>query len=81
MTVRTTLAIFCLLLLPSVAYAAAIQPVYGAYPETLPSNSTPLYVWNVPLNILILEHVCVSAPALFLPVQLLFSLSVWLRLG
>ena len=78
---RTALVIFCLLLLPSVACAAAVQPVSGPYPEQLPSDSTPLYIWNVPLSILILEFVCVSAPALFIPMQLLFSLSVWLRLG
>ena len=78
---RTVLVILCLLLLPSAVSATPIQPVYGPYPETLPSDPTPLYIWNVPLSILILEFVCVSAPALFIPVQLLFSLSVWLRLG
>jgi predicted transcriptional regulator len=75
------LAAFCLLLLPSVGCAAAIQPFQSAYPEQLPSDSTPLYIWNEPLNIIILELVCISAPALFIPVQILFSLFAWLHLG
>lgn len=78
---RIALIVFCILLLPSAVCATPIQPVHGPYPEQLPSDSTPLYIWNVPLNILILEFVCVSSPALFIPMQLLFSLSVWLRLG
>ncbi|MFY1644954.1 winged helix-turn-helix transcriptional regulator, partial [Methanoculleus bourgensis] len=78
---RIALIVFCILLLPFAVCATPIQPVHGPYPEQLPSDPTPLYVWNVPLNILILEFVCVSSPALFIPMQLLFSLSVWLRLG
>ncbi|MDD3932806.1 winged helix-turn-helix transcriptional regulator [Methanoculleus sp. UBA303] len=78
---RIALIVFCILLLPSVACATPIQPVHGPYPEQLPSDPTPLYIWNVPLNILTIEFVCVSAPALFIPIQILFSLSIWLRLG
>jgi len=68
-------------LLSSTVCATSIQPVYGAYPERLPSDLTALYLWNEPPSILILEFVCVSAPVLFVSVQLLFSLSLWLRLG
>ena len=78
---RIALIVFCILLLPYAVCATPIQTFHGPYPEQLPSDSTPLYIWNVPLSILILEFVCVSAPALFIPMQLLFSLSVWLRLG
>lgn len=78
---RIALVAFCTLLLSSTVCATPIQPVYGAYPEQLPSGLTPLYPWNEPLSILILELVCVSAPALFIPIQLLFSLFVWLYLG
>ena len=78
---RIALIVFCILLLPSAVCATPIQPVHGPYPEQLPSDPTPLYIWNVPLSILILEFVCVSAPALFIPIQLLFSLFVWLYLG
>lgn len=79
--VRIALVAFCILLLSSTVCATPIQPVYGAHPEQLPSGLTPLYPWNEPLSILILEFVCISAPALFIPVQLLFSLFVWLHLG
>lgn len=79
--VRIVLVAFCILLLSSAVCATPIQPVYGAYPEQLPSGLTPLYAWNEPLSILILELVCVSVPALFIPVQLLFSLFAWLHLG
>lgn len=78
---RTALVIFCLLLLPSVACAAAVQPVSGLYPERLPADSTPLYVWNESLSVLILGLVCVSAQVLIIPVQILLSLLVWLRFG
>lgn len=73
--------VFCTLLLSSTVCATPIQPVYGAYLEQFPSDLTLLYAWNEPLSILILEFVCVSAPALFIPVQLLFSLFVWLQFG
>ena len=81
--IRIALIIFCIVLLSPPGCAASTQTeyMYGPYPEQLPSDSTPLYIWNVPLSILILEFVCVSAPALFIPMQILFSFSVWLRLG
>ncbi|MFA7562153.1 MAG: winged helix-turn-helix transcriptional regulator [Methanoculleus sp.] len=81
LTIRLSLVAFSLLMLSAAVCATPIQPVYGAYPEKLPSDPTPLYFWNEPLSILILEFVCVSAPMLFIPVQLLLSLSVWLWLG
>lgn len=76
LTIRLSLVVFSLLMLSAAVCATPIQPVYGAYPEKLPSDPTPLYFWNEPLSILILEFVCVSAPVLFIPVQLLFSLSL-----
>lgn len=78
---RIALVAFCILLLSSTVCATPILPAYSTYPEQLPSGLTPLYPWNEPLSILILEFVCVSAPALFIPIQLLFSLFVWLYLG
>lgn len=55
--------------------------MYGLYPERLPADSTPLYVWNESLSVLILGLVCVSAQVLIIPVQILLSLLVWLRFG
>ena len=81
LTIRTALVVFCLLLLSSAVCANPVPPFYGPYPEKLPSDLTPLYPWNEPLSILILEFVSVSAPELFVPIQLLLLFSLWLWLG
>ncbi len=72
------LIFFCLVLLPSVASATAVQDVN---PEQVTLDLTPVYIWNEPLNIVILRLVSVFAPALFIPIQLVFSLLAWLHFG
>ena len=72
--VRIALVIFCLALLPSTACASA---VLDAYPEKVPLDDLmPVYVWNIPLDIVILGLVSVFIPVLFVPVQLVFSLTL-----
>ncbi len=78
--VRLVQVIVCLALLPSAACAAA-QPVYGPPSEKLSLDLTQVYIWNEPLNIIILKYVSVSAPVLVTPVQILFALFVWLHFG
>ncbi len=74
--IRIALTAFLLLVLPSFVCAAPIQHVSGGYPEFILSDPTPLYVWNVPLNITILSILSLSVPtALFMVIQILFSLS------
>lgn len=74
--IRIALTAFFLLVLPSFVCAAPIQHVSGGYPEFILSDPTPLYVWNVPLNITILSILSVVVPtALFMVIQILFSLS------
>jgi len=75
---RIALVIFCLALLPSTACATAVQ---DAYPEKVPLDLIPVYVWNIPLDIVILGLVSVFIPVLFVPVQLVFSLLAWLHFG
>ena len=72
------LVIFCLALLPSAASATAVQ---DAYPEKVPLDLMPVYVWNIPLDIVILGLVSVFVPVLFVPMQLVFSLLAWLHFG
>ncbi len=72
------LVIFCLALLPSAASATA---VHDAYPEIVPLDLIQVYTWNEPLNIVILGLVSVFIPALFIPIQLVFSLLAWLHFG
>jgi len=76
--VRIALLIFCLALLPSAASATAVQDVY---PEMVPLDLMPVYIWNIPLDIVILGLVSVFVPVLFVPVQLVFSLFAWLHFG
>ncbi|KAF5050838.1 Winged helix-turn-helix DNA-binding protein [anaerobic digester metagenome] len=82
LTLRVTLAIFCLVTLPVTGYAVPVQPVSGASPEQILSDPTPLYVWNVPLNVVLISSFSVIVPTtLFILIQILFSSSLWLHLG
>ena len=47
----------------------------------IPGDPAPLYIWNVPLKLILLDFVFMTAPLLFLPVQFLISVAVWLVLG
>ncbi|MDD2472544.1 MAG: winged helix-turn-helix transcriptional regulator [Methanoculleus sp.] len=79
-TVRIALAVFCLVLLPSAGSAVSVQP--GIYPEQFLSDPTPLYIWNVPLKVIILGIVSgVDTTAFFMLMQAILSLPLWLRLG
>lgn len=82
LTARIALFVFCLLLLPSVGCAISVQPTSGIHPERIFLDPTPLYVWNVPLNTVILGLLAITVPTtLFVLIQILFSLSAWLQLG
>ncbi|SDK31574.1 winged helix-turn-helix transcriptional regulator [Methanoculleus thermophilus] len=72
------LAILCLALLPSAACATIVQ---DAYPERVPLDPMPVYVWNIPLEIVTLGLVSIFVPVLFIPMQLVFSLLTWLHFG
>ena len=79
---RIALFAFCFLLLPSVGCAISVQPTSGIHPERIFLDPTPLYVWNVPLNTVILGLLAITVPTtLFVLIQILFSLSAWLQLG
>ena len=82
LTARVTLFVFCLLLLPSVGCAISVPQTSEAYPGQILSDPTPLYVWNVPLNAVILGLLSITVPtALFILIQILFSLPMRLQLG
>lgn len=82
LTARAALFVFCLLLLPSVGCAISVPSTSGVHPERILLDPTPLYVWNVPLNTVILGLLAITFPtALFILIQILFSLSAWLQLG
>lgn len=61
--------------------AADIGSGEWEFPETILDDPNPEYIWNVPLKLLLLDFVFMAAPLLLLPVQLLLSVSIWLRLG
>jgi len=80
--IRITLVIFCLVTLPVTGYAVPVQPVSGAFPEQILSDPTPLHVWNVPLNIVLISFFSAIVPTiLFILIQTVFPLSLWLHLG
>lgn len=79
--VRTALLLVVLLSIIAPGGAAGTISSEGEFPETIPGDPTPLYVWNVPLKLLLLDFVFITAPLLFLPVQFLISITVWLILG
>ena len=78
---RTALLLIALLLIIAPGSAAGTISSEGEFPETIPDDPTPLYIWNVPLKLILLDFVFMTAPLLFLPVQFLISVTVWLILG
>lgn len=80
--VRITLVIFCLVMLPIPGDAVPVQPVSGAFPEPILSDPTPLYVWNVPLNVVLISLFSIVVPmAPFFLIKTMFSLSLLLHFG
>lgn len=73
------LIVFALLITPG--SAAGTEPSEWEFPEMIPDDPTLEYVWNIPLKLILLDFVFMTAPLLFFPVQLLISVSVWLYLG
>ncbi len=73
------LIVFALLITPG--SAASAEPSEWEFPEMIPDDPIPEYIWNIPLKLILLDLVFMTAPLLFLPVQLLISVSVWLCLG
>jgi predicted transcriptional regulator len=73
------LIVLPLLILPG--SAAGAGPSEWEFPEMIPDDPAPLYIWNIPLKLILLDVVFMTAPLLFLPVQFLISISVWLWLG
>lgn len=53
----------------------------GEFPELVPDDPAAIYIWNVPLKLVLLDFVFMIAPLLFLPVQILISVLAWLCLG
>ncbi|MDV2481001.1 winged helix-turn-helix transcriptional regulator [Methanoculleus sp. Wushi-C6] len=51
------------------------------FPEAISDDTTPEYIWNVPLKLVLLDFVFMTAPLLFLPVQFLIAAAAWLWLG
>jgi len=78
---RGALLLIVLLLIIAPGSATGIISSEGEFPETIPEDPTPLYVWNIPLKLVLLDFVFMTAPLLFLPVQFLISVTVWLILG
>lgn len=53
----------------------------GEFPELAPDDPAPIYIWNVPLKLVLLDFVFMTAPLLFLPAQYLITAAVWFCLG
>jgi len=82
LAIRITLVIFCLVVLPVTGYAIPVQPTSGTYSEQILSDPTPLHVWNVPLKVVLLDLFSkIAPPTLFILIQIVFSLSLWLHFG
>jgi len=73
------LVVFTLLIAPGSATSTIMSE--GGFPEVIPDDPTLEYVWNIPLKLVLLDFVFMAAPLLFLPVQFLISVTVWLILG
>ena len=73
------LIVFTLFITPG--SAAGTGTSEWEFPEMIPDDPVPEYIWNIPLKLILLDFVFMTAPLLFLPVQLLISVSVWLFLG
>jgi len=78
---RTALLLVALLLIIAPGSATGTISSEGEFPEAIPGDPTPVYIWNVPLKLRLLDFVFMTAPLLFLPVQFLISVTVWLVLG
>jgi predicted transcriptional regulator len=78
---RLGLPFLVLLLLITPGSAAGTEPSEWEFPETIPDDPVPEYIWNVPLKLVLLDFVFMTAPLLFLPIQFLISVTVWLILG
>ena len=62
------LIVFTLLITPGSATSTILSE--GEFPEMVPDDPTLEYVWNIPLKLILLDFVFMTAPLLFLPVQL-----------
>ncbi|WP_301676448.1 winged helix-turn-helix transcriptional regulator [Methanoculleus methanifontis] len=78
---RSTLLFITLMLLIPTGSAASTIMSEGEFPELVPGDPAAIYIWNVPLKLVLLDFVFMIAPLLFLPVQFLISVAVWLVLG
>ena len=78
---RGALLLIVLLSIIGPGSAAGTISSEGEFPEMIPGDPAPLYIWNVPLKLILLDFVFMTAPLLFLPVQFLISVAVWLVLG
>lgn len=78
---RSTLLFITLMLLIPTGSAASTIMSEGEFPELVPDDPAAIYIWNVPLKLVLLDFVFMTAPLLFLPVQILISVLAWLCLG
>lgn len=78
---RLGLPFLVLLLLITPGNAAGTESSEWEFPEMILDDPAPEYIWNIPLKLILLDFVFMNAPLLFLPVQLLISVTVWLILG
>jgi len=78
---RTALLLLVLLHIIAPGSAASTIMSEGEFPELVPDDPAAIYIWNVPLKLVLLDFVFMIAPLLFLPVQFLISVTVWLVLG
>ncbi len=77
---RTALLLVLLfVIIPGSAAGAGLGE--GEFPELAPDDPAPVYIWNVPLKLILLDFVFMTAPLLFLPVQYLITAAVWFCLG
>ncbi len=53
----------------------------GEFPELAPDDPAPVYIWNIPLKLVLLDFIFMTAPALLLPVQILIAAGAWFWLG
>lgn len=53
----------------------------GEFPELAPGDPAQEYIWNIPLKLVLLDFVFMTAPALLLPVQILIAAGAWFWLG
>ncbi len=78
---RAVLPLVVLMLLFTPGSAASTIMNDGEFPETIPDDPIPEYIWNIPLKLVLLDFVFMIAPLLFLPVQFLISVLAWFCLG